>query len=100
MLIFAIITLILNLIGICGSIFIIVSMFFNGDGNLVLYLPVVLSVVLTVFSLKGLNKMHNHAHNGVAPDKQYRRYKIFLLLNGSILFFIYLAGICVSYFPI
>ena len=80
--------------------FIIVSLFFTGDGNLVLYLPFILSVVLTVFSLKGLNKIRNHSGVDVTRDEQYRHYKIFLLLNGIILFLIYLVGIVSSYFPI
>gem|GEM_PF-4461281 len=75
-------------------------MIFNGDGNLVLYLPFILFVVLTVFSLRGLNKIRNRVSVGVAHDKQYRHYKIFLLLNGMILFLIYLVGIVSNYFPI
>ncbi len=69
----AITAFILNLAGLCWSIFIVVSMLVNGDGNLVLFIPFILFVALTVFSLKGLKKLHNP------------RYKTFLYVNGVIL---------------
>ncbi len=96
MIILAILTLILNLIGIGGSIFIIVSMFLNHDGNLVLYIPFVVSVVLTAFSLKGLNIMRNPVGVGQAGHKKYHQYKIFLLVNGILLSLIYIVGIVLN----
>ncbi len=75
-------------------------MFINGDGNLVLYIPFILFAVLTVFSLKGLSKMRNREGVGIPHDTQYRRYKIFLLLNGIILLIIYIVGIVSGTFSI
>ncbi|MES2314433.1 MAG: hypothetical protein V4524_00655 [Patescibacteria group bacterium] len=59
MIILPIITLILSLIGLGWSVFIIVSMMFNGDGNLVLFIPFIFFTALTIYSLKWLKKARN-----------------------------------------